>query len=129
MHLALLTYTNALLVYGTVTYPETGSLAAAAHKVAVSLWWLLPVATPFAAVFAFVGTPLVRSVLTRTAALGPLRSGALATLAFLIPAAALVEAALAYRDGLSVLRYLIQVGGGSVVALLWALCTGRLRLR
>jgi hypothetical protein len=56
LRLALLTYANAALVYGLVTLPETGGPLAALQKVAVSLWWLLPLATPFAALFA--GTAL-----------------------------------------------------------------------
>ncbi|MDB2407795.1 hypothetical protein N9W17_04640 [Jannaschia sp.] len=118
-----MTYINALLVYGTVTFPETGTLAAAATKVATSLWWLLPLATPFALIFAVAGAPLVRQTLKRTAYLPRTLSGALATLAFLIPAATVVETALALRDGLSLPRFLIQVGGGLALAAAWALLT------
>ncbi|TFL16920.1 hypothetical protein [Jannaschia formosa] len=125
LRLAALTYANALLVYGAVTFPETGTLLAAAQKVATSLWWLLPLATPFALLFALAGAPLVRATLARTAHLPTLVSGTLATLAFLIPAAALVEAALAARDGLSPARFLLQIGGGLALAALWALLRGR----
>jgi hypothetical protein len=120
LRLALLTYANALLVYGAVSFPETGRLLPTIAKVATSLWWLLPLATPFAALFAAAGTPLVRRTARRTAHLGRWTSGALATLAFLIPAAALVELVLATRDGVSAARFTIQVGGGLALAAAWA---------
>jgi hypothetical protein len=121
LRLALLTYANAALVYGLVTLPETGGPLAALQKVAVSLWWLLPLATPFALVFAAAGTPLVRLVLAKTAHLGRLPSGALAVLAFLVPAATLVEAVLAARDGFSAPRLAVQVVCGLALSGAYAL--------
>ncbi|PWJ21262.1 hypothetical protein [Jannaschia seohaensis] len=125
LRLAVLTYANAALVYGLVTYPETGSLPASLQKVAVSLWWLIPLTTPFAVLFALAGAPVVRATLAHTAHFGRWRSGTLATLAFLIPAAALVEAALALRDGFSPVRFAIQIAGGLTLAALWATVRGR----
>jgi ammonia channel protein AmtB len=123
LRLALLTYANALLTYGALTFPETGHFLPTITKVATSLWWLLPLATPFALLFAAAGTPIVRHVLKRTAHLPRLASGALATLAFLIPAASVVETALALRDGISAPRFLLQVGGGLALAAAWAALT------
>jgi hypothetical protein len=123
--LALLTYANAALVYGLVTYPETGAPLAALAKVARSLWWLIPLATPFALLFALAGAPIVRAAHKRAAHLGRWPAGALATLAFLIPAATVAEIALAARDGLSPARFLVQVAAGLTLAGLWGLTTQR----
>lgn len=125
LRLAALTYANALLVYGAVSFPETGSLLATAQKVAVSLWWLIPVATPFAVIFALAGTPLVRRTYAALRTRGAVVAGTAATLAFLIPAATLVEAALATRDGLSFPRFALQIVGGLILTALWAVVRGR----
>ncbi|WP_371157281.1 hypothetical protein [Jannaschia sp. 2305UL9-9] len=125
LRLALLTYGNAVLVYFLLTRAEADTFAGAVWKVVTSLYWLLPVATPFALVFALAGAPVVRRVLAALHPRGRIVAGAAATLAFLVPAATIVELALAQRDGFSVLRWALQIGGGIALAVIWALLPHR----
>jgi hypothetical protein len=123
--LAALTYANAVLTYGLITYPETGAPLAALHKVAASLPWLLPLATPFALLFALAGAPLVRRTYAALRPRGHALALAAALAAFLVPASLVTEAALAFRDGWSWPRLGLQLAGGALIGMVGAAIFGR----
>lgn len=124
--LSALTYANAILAYGVLTWPEAASPADGIRKVAVSLPWLIAFATPFAAVFGLAGGWLARRTYAAMRPRGAAASLLAALAAFLVPAAMLTEAALAARDGWDWGRLAIQLVGGAAVA---ALATPLLRWR
>jgi hypothetical protein len=122
--LAALTYANAALTYAVLTAPEAATAAGALRKLAVSLPWLLPLASPFALLFALAGTPLVRRTYARLRHRGHATALAAALAAFLIPASLITEAALAWRDGWSWPRLGLQLAGGAVIGMLGAAILG-----
>ena len=114
--LSALTYANAVLAYGVLTWPEAATAGDAARKLLVSLPWLVAFATPFAILFGLAGGPLARRAYAALRPHGPAPALAAAVAAFLVPAVVLVEAALAWRGGWDWSRLAIQLMGGAGLA-------------